>query len=355
MKMKKGLLLATTPLSHDGLTGIELDILAYNKEMIEFDLACGFEITDEFKAKLDDLGVKTHSLPNKKLTIKYMHEIWKLAKQEKYDFVYIHGNSSMMLIEAMPSKIAGAKIITHCHNTKSNYPLINKMFKPVFNLCVDKKIGCSMLASEWAYSGKNVITIKNGVNIEKFQFDNVARNSVRKYLGWESNTIIGHIGRFIDQKNHERLLEIFEYMYRRNSNYRLLLIGDGELRSNIEGKISDKKLDNIVKIVEYTDTPEQFMSAMDIMVIPSLFEGLCLVAIEAQANGLPVLIDTYFSEETSATDICERIDLSEKNDVWAMKIESMLTKGRRNVTRQLIQKQFDKETMMKSIHNILLE
>lgn len=353
--MRNGLLLAARPLLHDGLTAIEMDVLEYNKEKINFDLACGFNLSNEFVKKLNALEVETYALPRKKYVPAYIYGIYKLVKEKKYDFVYIHGNSAMLLVEVLPSKLAGTKVVTHCHNTKSNYPFINKLFKPLFNILVDEKIGCSALASEWAYSGKNIITIKNGVDIDTFEFSEFDRCNIRKYLGWEKNKIVGHIGRFIDQKNHERLVDIFECLYAIDSNYRMLLIGEGQLRDSIESKISHKGLSNVVKIINHTDVPEQFMSAMDIMVLPSLFEGLCLVAIEAQANGLPVLIDNFFPKETSATDICERIDLSESDSLWAKKIESMLAKGRKNVRDQLINKDFDKETMMKSIQNVLLK
>ena len=350
----KGLLLATTPLTSDGLTKIELDVIEYNKDIISFDIACGAELKSNYQTLLNAYNVKFYKLPNKKNVFSYMLAIWKLVNKNKYDFVYIHGNSAMMLLEAMPSKVAGVRVITHCHNTKSNYPIVHRLVKPLFNKVVDDKIGCSVLASQWAYSGRNIRCIVNGVDIERFKYNEENRKDYRKKLGWEKKQIIGHIGRFSYQKNHKRLVDIFDVYCRAFPDARLLLIGDGDLRDVIQKQIEDYGLTDKVKIIQHTDTPEKYMSAMDIFVMPSWFEGFGLVALEAQANGVPTLLDTLFSPETFATDCCNAIALDETNDVWVNEINRCMKKGRLDCTEQLITKGFEQSVMMKKIQEVLL-
>ncbi len=132
-----------------------------------------------------------------------MYSIWKLIRKNSYDVIYIHGNSAMMFIEARPCKLGAAKrIIAHCHNTRTQHPFFHYIFKPLFSLITDVKIGCSQLAAQWAFLGKNYQVVLNGVNTNRLHFDLLVRNKVREELGWQNQFIIGHVGRFNYQKNH---------------------------------------------------------------------------------------------------------------------------------------------------------
>ena len=353
MKKKRILLIASRPLANDGLTKIETDVIFACASSIDFEVGCCFGFENEVGKKLISNNIPCHNFPNKKKPFSYMYAIGKLVKKEKYDAVYIHGNSAMMFLEAMPAKLSGSKVITHCHNTKSNYPFIHYVMKPIFNIFVDKKIGCSILASKWAYCGRNIITIPNGIEIDKFSFDEKNRKKVREALGWEDKKIVGHIGRFNKQKNHSKLIGIFDEMHKLDEDMRLLLIGDGELYSDIKAEIDARKLDDCTKIIGFADRPQDYMQAMDVMIVPSLFEGLCLVAVEAQANGLPVLIDSFFSLETSVTEQAVRIDLSLSDQEWARYGIQLIERGRKNVKDQIRNKKMDQSDMLDAIEKVL--
>ena len=355
--MKKILLIASRPLANDGLTKIETDVIKYSIDSIEFEVACGFDYDFDnlYVKQLKKQQIKFHALPSKKKPFTYMREIYKLVKRERYDGVYIHGNSAMMFMEAIPAKLTRTRVITHCHNTKSDYPLVHYIAKPFFNRAVDVKIGCSLWASQWAYCGKNIITIINGIEIDLFKYDKKKRNEVRKLLDWESNKVVGHIGRFSKQKNHKKLIDVFSEMYKKDDSMRFLLIGDGDLKENIENQIRILGLSEVVCIIDKTEAPQDYMNAMDIMIIPSLFEGLCLVALEAQANGLPVLIDEFFTPETCATDLVKILKLHDPDGVWAESAIQLMQEGRHDVSKQLYEKKMDKEDMMKSIWDILVK
>lgn len=355
MEKKKILVIASTPLKDDGLTKIEMDVIRYNKSIIDFEVACGFGFDNKYGEELKNKGIKCIALPKKKDVFRYMQSIKKVVSKGKYDSVYIHGNSAMMFLEAIPSKIGGSRVITHCHNTKSKYPLVHYLMKPIFNISVDVKVACSSFAAKWAYFGKRIKIIVNGVRVDQFRFNPKIRSHVRREFNWEDKKIIGHIGRFTYQKNHLRLLEIFNTMYLKDDDCRLLLIGDGELSSEIKQKILELNLNSVVKIISHTDKPQDYMQAMDVMIIPSLFEGLCLVAVEAQASGLPVLIDTRFSPETTASKLAISLNLSQTNDEWANVALVMIKNGRYDVCEEIINKRMDWKDMMIQIQEVLVD
>lgn len=353
--MKKILLLANCPLKHDGVTKIELDIIEYCKNDIRIEMACGYMIDREYRNYFERENIIYHQLPSKKHLLQYIKGIKRLVKKEQYDSVYIHGNSSLMLLEVLATKLGHVcNVVTHCHNTNSNYKLLHYLVKPVFNMLVDIKIGCSELASHWAYFGNNFITIVNGIDILKYKYDKAIRLEIRKELDWDvNNTVVGHIGRFSKQKNHEKIISIFKKYHESNKESRLLLIGEGELKSEICKTIEKMELAEYVKIISYTDRPQDYMQAMDVMIMPSLFEGLGLVAIEAQANGLPVIISNWFPKETKATELVEVIDLEESDNEWCSLISEAINCGRRDVISQLFELGYDSSVMLKKILEIL--
>lgn len=351
---KKILMVATTPLNNDGITKIELDIIDYCHECITFELACGYDLSDKYIQKLRKLNVIFHRLSNKKKTLSYIWSLYRLVKHGKYNVVYIHGNSALMFLEAISSKFGGAKIVTHCHNTKTNYPIVHHIIKPFFNALVNLKIGCSVYAAKWAYMGKKIRVIPNGVDLMRFRYKEEKRNEIRKTLGWQDKKIVGHIGRMNKQKNHKKLLSIFNKMYNLDDSVRLLIIGDGELREDIIEQINARGLSEFIKIINSTDRPQDYMQAMDIMVLPSLFEGFCLVAVEAQANSLPVLIDNFFPPEASVSDLAFRIDLTESDDVWAKKAIEIMKLGRHDATAQVINNKAEYHVMLDKIMEALL-
>lgn len=355
--MKKVLLLANSPLKHDGLTKIELDIMGFCKDKIQFEVACGYIITDEFKNYLETKEIIYYQMPLKRNLISYVKGIKQLVKKNQYDSVYVHGNSSLMVVEAFAAKLGrGKRIITHCHNTKSNHMILHYLVKPVFNMLIDVKIGCSSLASKWAYCGKNIITIANGVEIEKYKYNKNIRDNIRSQLGWTDDiTVIGHIGRFNKQKNHERIVTIFEKIREKKPSSRLLLVGEGELKQHVLSLINEKNLKEYVTIVDYTERPQDYLQAMDVMLLPSLFEGFGLVVVEAQANGLPVIISSVCPDEIVASNLVKVLDLGDSSEKWADMAIILSNYGRVDVTQQLQDKGYDYSIMMSKLLNILQE
>lgn len=283
-----------------------------------------------------------------------MRAIYRLVKEENYTDVYIHGNSAMMFLEAVPSKLAGAKrVITHCHNTSTDYPLVHYIVKPFFNRAVDVKIACSEAAGKWAYCGKNIQIIKNGIDLNRFEFDNNIRGQYRKKLGWEKNIIIGHVGRFTPQKNHFFLIDIFEKLYLRDKRMRLLLIGDGVLKADVQKYVEEKRLGEFVQFLGSINNTSDYYNAMDVFLLPSLFEGLGIVAIEAQANGMPCFLSENCPREAFVTSNAQAVPSKNDSNDWSDRILALREYNRQDTVTMMRAAGWDKHEMMEKIRFLL--
>lgn len=348
------LLIATTPLTKDGLTKIEMDVIRYNKDF-QWTVACSDGFDNEFGRYFKSQDVRCINLPSKRKVVRYVKSIRNLIKTGNYDCVYIHGNSAMMLLQVLPSKLGGAKrIITHCHNTKSDFPLMQYLAKPMFNSLVDVKLACSDSAAKWAYFGKNIKVVVNGIEPDKFNFNSNVREDVRESLKWKENYVIGHVGRFNKQKNHKRLIDIFAKCYQRDRTCRLLLIGEGELKDDIEKYVKLKDLSKIVFFAGTTNHIERYYNAMDAFLMPSIFEGFCIVAVEAQANGLHVVMSDCVPPEAYLAKKTISLSLNQTDDVWAEAVLEGKNKDR-NVCNYVKGTELDKDVMMEDIRRILFK
>lgn len=164
----------------------------------------------------------------------------------------------------------------------------------------------------------NTVVIRNGINLKKYNNIQESKNDIRGSLGIPSNAyVVGHIGRFIDLKNHDFLIKIFNEILKKKDNSYLLLVGDGELRSNIEKQIHEMNLDRHVKILSHRDDVPRLLKAMDVFVFPSKVEGFGIVAIEAQAVGLRCVMSDAVPESTHVTKYAIPLSLKESAEKWA--------------------------------------
>ncbi len=348
-------MISTRPLEHSGLTKLELDIVDCFHKEIDFDFACGFGFQNEYGNKLQSAGIRCIDLAPKGQLLSYMKSIYQVVKSNNYDSVYIHGNSSMMILEALPSKMAGARVITHCHNSRPPRASIHYfVVKPFFNMLVDCKIGCSRKASEWAYCGKNIRTILNGIDTNQFYYNPVMRKSIRDEFDWVDSVVVGHIGAFNEQKNHSKLIDVFSEFVKRVPNARLLLIGTGELKNEVCKKIELLNLSDRVTLLDHVYNPYDYYQAMDIFIMPSLFEGLSLAALEAQSCGVPFLASDVMSDEVAVTPVYQTMSLSSSASEWADVAVSMLDNEREDMSSYFIEHNLDCKSMMKSILNCML-
>lgn len=265
--------------------------------------------------------------------IKYKYAVKSFFKEHHdYKVVHMHSSSKNYMILKYAKKYDIPIRIAHSHNidfqTKNSLKkLIGNLFKkPLIKYATDY-FACSKIAGEWLF-GEDIVesdkfrVIHNAVDYDKFKFNENIRKNMRKEFGFKENDIvIGNVGRFAQQKNHDFLIDIFNECYKNNSNYRLLLVGIGELEQEIKNKVSILGLEKEVVFAGFRKDVNCCMQAMDLFLMPSLHEGLPVVGVEAQASGLTCYMSKdVITPEVKIADNVYFISLNKSSKDWAEKI-----------------------------------
>ena len=263
-----------------------------------------------------------------------------LLKHNHYDCVHIHADvSNKLLVSALAAKCARVKkIILHSHaagvdgNHRTAKRNIHFLCRRLLAYIGTDFVACSDLAATWMFPNinKNDITIiNNGVDLDKFRFNPEIRDKVRKDLGLENYNIIGHIGRFAYQKNHEYLIQIMKKIECADKATKLLLVGEGPEEERIRKLVKEKGLDKSIIFYGTSNAVNELFQAMDVFVLPSHFEGLPIVGVEAQAAGLPVLFSDKITREAKITKNVCFLDINDDAvGDWVNQIQASINKQR---------------------------
>jgi len=264
-----------------------------------------------------------HCVPSEKHLIRYMLAMHKVIKNGRYDIVHIHKNSCANIIPLILCKINKVnKIFIHSHNTASNYGkitnLIHYINRPFVRKAADKKLACSKSAAIWLYGKKhikNVTIINNGIDMTSFQFSEKDRISLRRKLKIKDHELLLiHIGRFEKQKNHAFLAAVFNELCKQDQDWKLLMIGKGSLKHEIEQYIYMNGLQDKVIWIDETQKVNSYLSAADVFLLPSLYEGLPIVLVEAQAIGINIIASDKISLESKINDNFVYLSIENKFD-----------------------------------------
>ncbi|MFD1040603.1 glycosyltransferase family 1 protein [Virgibacillus byunsanensis] len=250
-----------------------------------------------------------------------------LKMHTEYKIIHSHMDKMSGFVLRAARKASVPVRIAHSHNTESEGGIASKTYKWYAGNYITSHAthfyACSNAAAEWLYKNKSnkAFILKNGIETDKFQFSERTRNSIRSELKLEEDTfVLGNVGRFAQQKNHLFLLDIFADLTKKLPNAYLLLAGDGILRRKIEEKIKALKLDEKVKLLGVREDMNAVLHAMDLVVFPSLHEGLPVTLIEAQGAGLPCLIsDTITKEVDMGAGLVEHLPLTD-TALWVERI-----------------------------------
>lgn len=325
-----------------GLGGITIHMINYieairrSNDEFEFTVVVTGMQDNQVIDKLINNNCNLIYLPDrKKDLLHYCFDLKKLLKRTKFDIIHIHGNSSTMSLELLLGLIFKIpKRIAHCHNSRCNHPFINKLFLPLFKSLYTDAVACSDLAGEWLFGKDSFIVLHNAINLEKFVFQEEIRISYRKELNInDSCLLIGHVGSMNEQKNHEFLIKVF-YELQKQTEAHLVLIGEGYLKYKLQEICMNLNVSDRVHFLGLRNDVPQWLSAMDLFIFPSRWEGLGMVLIEAQASALPVLASTEVPYETCLTSNIEYLKLEDDINVWVQKaIELADRKNIRKINR----------------------
>lgn len=314
------------------------------------------------------IGIKPQYLPSRKdETIKYIVALHKLYKSERYDALYVHGSSAIMSIELMIAWCSNCKVrIVHSHSTMCEHKKADKILRPLFYKLYTKGVACSIRAGEWLFAKKNgradYIIARNGRDITTYKFDIKKRTYMRNKLGISDEKFaIGHVGNFYRVKNHVFIIKVFEEIVKLNPDARLYLIGSGELEKEIIDLVNALQLMDIVFFMGAASNVPDLLQAMDVMLLPSFYEGLPLSVVEWQIAGLPCVISDKISSECAYTELVHFKSLKDGYLSWAEEIlrlgdkRSERENGANTYATLAMQNGYDIETTANTIQQLLEE
>lgn len=280
----------------------------------------------------------------------------------EYSIVHQHLSSLSYITPLKYAKKFNVPIrIIHSHNTQHGGSKIHQFLhflnkKSLSNVATDY-FACSDLAGKWLFDNKDFKIINNGIILDRFIFDNNNRKRTRQNFGINNEKLIGHIGKFSEQKNHSFIIDVFHKLLLLDSKCRLLLVGDGELLNNVMKKSKDLGIfENIIFAKQRDDIPD-ILSAMDIFVMPSLYEGLPVSLIEAQSSDLPCLISDNITKEVFITKKIFSLSLNLSSSVWAEKVLAILNENydRTNVYKKVNDSGYNIENVASDLSNYYLK
>lgn len=320
--MKKILVVITTGfVPYGGLTSVMMNYWrAMDKSNVHFDFASTNDPPKPLLEEIERNGCQYFKLPPRRQLFSYYNSLKRLS--QGYDVVHVHGNSSTSILELAPCKSAGVPMrIVHNHNSISNYPVLNRILHPFFTRSYTHAIACSQLAGDWLFGKGNFMVLRNAIDVDKFANAYSERERCRKEFNiQDDHFVVGHVGKFNEQKNYPKIISVFSEICKLRPNSKLLLIGEGSLFEWAKDEVKRLSIEkNVLFVGRRTDIP-YLMSGMDAFLFPSLWEGLPLSALEAQASGLPVFLSDAISEEVVISENVTVCKLSDDSSVWASTI-----------------------------------
>ncbi|OUO45398.1 glycosyl transferase family 1 [Olsenella sp. An285] len=317
--------------------GVEQVVMNYYRHVdratAQFDLlvceGSGMVPRDE----VEGLGGRVLMVPGYGNLPRFMRALERLFRQERWPIVHSHVNA-LSVFPLCAAKRAGVLVrIAHSHSTSGRgEPVRNAMkaaLRPLSNVYPTYRMACSRYAGEWLFGGGvNFEVLYNAIDLARFAFDAGVRVRVRAELGlMEGQLAVLHVGRFTEQKNHRFLIEAFAKASRRRPDAILLLAGEGDSRPSIERRVSELGLADRVKFLGQRSDVERLYSAADTFVLPSLYEGLPVVSVEAQASGLPCLLSDQITREVDVTGNVRFLPIVD-SDLWADVLCTVRSSGR---------------------------
>lgn len=283
---------------------------------------------EQLRKLVEDNGGKIFVMPELRLkkSLKYLISLIRFYNEHKeYRIIHGHVANSAVFYLGMAMLYKVPYRIIHSHNSYASdikwKAVRNKILCLPIKLVANRYLACSRVAANFLFGNNldNVQIIHNAIEIDKFRFDRNVRNEARLSLSAENNFVVGHVGRMCLQKNHSFLLKVFKEIKLLEPKSILFLVGDGELRSELEQESKNLGISESVQFLGITKNIPEFMQAIDLLIMPSLFEGLPVVGVEAQATGLACIFSSNITSEVKIGDNTEFMPLEASPEEWAKK------------------------------------
>lgn len=344
--------------------GLETMLMNYyrniDRSKIQFDFLTHRPYKSDYDDEIISLGGKVYYAPrlypqNYPKYFKWMKEFFKNHPEYKIVHSHIDVMSYLPLLAAKKNNIPIR--IAHSHSTSIDRDikyLMKRYFKSKIKKVATHNLACGERAGQFLFKDNHFDIIPNAVDAQKFYFDKDIRHKKRKELGLENKFVIGHVGRFCYPKNHKFLIDIFNEVIKKDESATLLLVGIGENYDKIKNYVLDLQLNNnVIFLGNRADTNELYQ-AMDVFVLPSIFEGIPLVGVEAQFADLPCVFSDAVSDEVQFNDKVQYISLNENLNRWAETILKYKSDKRKKDRKAIKNSNYDIKNAHSTLENYYL-
>lgn len=360
---KKKILIIAAKLHIGGAEKVARDIaLNADSEKYEFHYVVFGNEVGAYETQLQEKGCKIfHLVEPSDSYPKFMNDLMLLMKQHRYHAVHAHNmfNCGFSMLSASIMRIPVR--IAHSHSSLINgggfvKAAYEKLMRTLILTCSTDLVGCGIMAGQRLFGDKawekrgNLIL--NGIDVVSFAYDTQKRTDIRERLGLGEQLVIGHAGHLMEVKNQSFLLDLMPKILKRRPNAMLLLLGEGADRPMLEQKIRSMGLENHVIMTGNVTNVADYLSAMDVFVFPSLFEGTPLSILEVQANGLPCVISDSVPPDVFLTDLIHPLSLQDPKDAWVDMILNQRRTDTERYNQQLRKSDYAVKTAMEKIYRI---
>lgn len=334
--MKKILIIGMTR----GVGGVETyicNLLKYiDKEKFQIDLLIFHDFNEKYNQIINENCINVYKVkPIKDGFFKYLTTIIDFYKRHNdYSIIHLNECTAKMFIYAFPAVFyKNMKIIVHSHNGADGSSLVHHIIRKIQNIFIDQQWACSKVAANWMFGARRlkkygVKILHNGIDLQQYKYDAVTRLKYREILGVCDKRVIGSVARFEEQKNHMFMLDIFSKYVRKHPDSILILVGEGSLKQNLIDRVKEIGIEKSILFLGLREDVDKILQCFDVFLLPSLYEGLPFVGVEAQAVGLPIVASDTVSEELKLTDLVTRVSLNASLEEWVDKIDQMYEKGK---------------------------
>ncbi|MGV3004499.1 glycosyltransferase family 1 protein [Aerococcus urinaeequi] len=312
------LCIVTVKFGTNGISNVVRNYYKFlDKSIINMDFVLLNEPSSDFRNEVSKSGGRIYVLSERLSNpFKYLLKLNKILKNYNYDIVHAHGNSNTLSIELSVAKKHKVPVrIAHAHSTTTKFKILNNFMKRTFERSYTHGISCGIDAGQWLFGENNFYVIDNGVDTEKYKFSEKNRADIRnEFFISNADKVIGHVGHFSPGKNQKFIIELIDSINKihpRNT-FKVLLVGEGELRKELELLVKEKKLEEQILFLGNRSDVHKILSAFDLLIMPSIFEGLPLTLIEAQSADLSCFISDTITEETNVTGEVHFFNLNDK-------------------------------------------
>lgn len=367
MKKKIRILHVTEKLQAAGIENFIMNTFRdIDRDRFSFDFLVMRDQKEFFDDEIEKLGGSKYTINRMKIKNTLMRiiaesrDLYGFLKKKNYDVVHVHSVTPLRVLYLLAAKLAGVETRAyHSHSAfivdkeKSKLPVYG-VFKRLFPYVGTHFFACSEAAANWMYpqkilsSNEKIEIIYNGINTEAYKFNVSSRKRIRKELNIEDKFVLGNTGRFLEQKNQSFLISLLSKL---DSDTVLILIGEGAMLNEVKRKTQQMNLSNRVFFLGVRDDVSEILCAIDVYVMPSLYEGLPVSAVEAQCSGLPCLLSRNITEEIELTDLVSFLSL-DKESIWLGKVNELKSeldsfqKNRTDASLKIKNKGYDiKETI----------